>query len=60
MLFRSDSLSLEEYQAIDPIFDRTIYEAIDLKTCVNQRNIVGGPAKTIVKRAIAINRNFLK
>lgn len=55
-----DSLSLEEYQAIDPIFDRTIYEAIDLKTCVNQRNIVGGPAKTIVKRAIAINRNFLK
>ena len=54
-----DKLSLEEYQKIDPIFDNTIYEAIDLHNCVSQRNIVGGPAKATVERAIAINKGLL-
>jgi argininosuccinate lyase len=53
-----DDLSLEEYQSIDPVFDKTIYEAIDISNCVNARNIIGGPAKESVVRAIAINENF--
>ena len=55
-----NALTLEEYQAIDPVFDDSIYKAIDLKTCVNQRDIIGGPAKSTVDRAIAISRSFFK
>ncbi len=55
-----DELSLDEYQAIDPIFNEEIYTAIDLNNCVNQRKVVGGPAKATVERAIAINRGQIK
>jgi argininosuccinate lyase len=51
-----DELTLEEYQAIDPVFDDSIYHAIDLQTCVNQRDIIGGPAQSTVVRAIAVSR----
>ncbi|MEG0811303.1 MAG: argininosuccinate lyase [Eubacterium sp.] len=55
-----DELTMEEYHAIDSVFDDSIYEAIDLQTCVNQRDIIGGPAESTVQRAIAINRGLLK
>lgn len=54
-----DDLTLEEYKTISPIFDDTIYHAIDLNVCVNQRNIIGGPAEEQVIKAIAINREWL-
>ncbi|MBK5244518.1 MAG: argininosuccinate lyase [Eubacteriaceae bacterium] len=54
-----DDLTLEEYKTISPIFDETIYHAIDLNVCVNQRNIIGGPAEKQVIKAIAINREWL-
>ncbi|MDK2962564.1 MAG: argininosuccinate lyase [Eubacteriaceae bacterium] len=34
-----DHLSLDEYQQISPVFNASIFTAIDLKTCVNQRNL---------------------
>ncbi len=55
-----DELTLEEYNAVDPVFDESIYEAIDLQTCVNQRDIVGGPAESTVRRAIAVNRSLFQ
>jgi len=55
-----DELTLDEYQSISSVFDSSIYEAIDLKTCVNQRDIIGGPAVDTVKRAIDINRGLLR
>lgn len=54
-----DALTLEEYQAVDPVFDDSIYKAIDLQTCVNQRDIIGGPAEQTVRRAIAVSRSEL-
>nr|WP_320025154.1 argininosuccinate lyase [uncultured Acetobacterium sp.] len=54
-----DELTLEEYQSVSPVFDGTIFEAIDLNVCVNQRNIIGGPAEEQVRKAIAINRQWL-
>ena len=54
-----DELTLEEYKSVSPIFDETIFEAIDLNVCVNQRNIIGGPAEEQVRKAIAINRQWL-
>ncbi|MBU4440102.1 MAG: argininosuccinate lyase [Firmicutes bacterium] len=54
-----DELTLEEYKRVSPVFDATIFEAIDLNVCVNQRNIIGGPAEEQVRKAIAINRQWL-
>lgn len=54
-----DELSLFEYQEISSVFNESIYEAIDLNVCVNQRNIVGGPAKDQVLKAIEISREWL-
>ncbi|HKM22419.1 MAG TPA: argininosuccinate lyase, partial [Lachnospiraceae bacterium] len=38
-----DDMTLEEYQAISPVFDADIYEAISLETCVNKRMTIGAP-----------------
>ncbi|MEG2570463.1 MAG: argininosuccinate lyase [Clostridia bacterium] len=47
-----DSLSIKDYKAISDVFERDIYDAIDLKTCVNGRAAQGGPAEGEVKRQI--------
>ena len=47
-----ESLSLEAYKDIHPAFDEDIYQAISLDTCVNQRNVVGGPSPQRVKEHI--------
>ncbi len=44
-----EELSLDEYKAVNPIFDETIYDAIDLLNCVNRRSLPGGPAPEAVK-----------
>ena len=54
-----DELTLEEYQRVSPVFDASIFEAIDLSVCVNQRNIIGGPAEEQVRKAIALNHQWL-
>ncbi len=48
-----DALPLEEYQKLSPTFEEDVYAAIDLLTCVSQRNIPGGPAPEAVKKQIA-------
>ncbi len=55
-----DELSLEEYQAISPVFEDDIYEAIRLTTCVEKRNIIGAPGKSAMLQVIEINDAFLK
>ena len=47
-------MSLEEYKAISPVFEKDIYDAISMETCVNKRNTIGAPgpeAMTIVIEA---------
>ncbi len=55
-----DDLSLEEYQAISPVFNESIYDAISVKKCVEARNVFGGPSPSMTKAAIAANKDFLK
>lgn len=43
-----ETLSLAQYQHFSEYFDHTIYEAIDLRNCVNRRNVRGGPAPKAV------------
>ena len=47
-----DDMSLEEYQAISPVFEQDIYEAISLKTCVEKRITTGAPGQEAMKNVI--------
>lgn len=47
-----ETLPLTDYQNFHPSFDEDIYQAIDLVYCVNQRQVIGGPAKTQVEAQI--------
>ena len=48
-----EDLSIEDYKAVNPVFDEGIYDAIDLLNCVNRRALAGGPAPEAVKVQIA-------
>ena len=54
-----ETLSLDEYRGISPTFEQDVFEALDLTTCVNGRNVPGGPAQNEVKRQIAVLRAFV-
>ena len=54
-----ENLSLDEYQAIHPIFEEDIYEAISLITCVNERKVKGGPSKEAVTAHLHAADTFL-
>ena len=55
-----DSLPMEEYKALSPIFEEDVYEALSLKTCVGQRKTMGGPAHDEVLRQIAYIKSFVE
>ncbi|WFR59742.1 argininosuccinate lyase [Anaerocolumna sp. AGMB13025] len=55
-----DDMSLEEFKAISPVFEADIYEAVNLKTCVEKRNTIGGPGKAAMAQVIALNEEYLK
>jgi argininosuccinate lyase len=55
-----DDLSLEEYQAISPVFDESVYDAIQVNQCVQARKVIGGPAKEVTEKAIAANKAYLE
>ena len=54
-----DEMSLEEYQAISPVFEEDIYEAISMKNCVEKRNTIGAPGTEAMKEVIAIQEKYL-
>jgi len=47
-----EELPLEAYRQLSPLFDKDLYEAIDLVTCVEKRTSVGGPCETSVQAQI--------
>ena len=54
-----DEFTMEEFKSCSDIIEEDIYKAIDLTTCVNDRKIIGGPAKEAVEYAIAVNKKWL-
>ena len=54
-----DDMSLEEYQAISPVFSQDIYEAISMKTCVEKRNTQGAPGPEAMARVLEMNKKYL-
>lgn len=54
-----DDLSLAEFKAVSPAFEEDIYEAISMKTCVEQRNTVGAPGRQAMEKVIEEARAYL-
>ncbi len=55
-----NTLTLEEYKEFSDIFEDDVYHALDLKTCVEDRKSIGGPAPVRVKEQLASLRSFTK
>ena len=54
-----DDMTLEEYKAINPVFESDIYKAISLETCVNTRNTIGAPGTAAIIQVLEINEKYL-
>lgn len=55
-----ESLSIEEYKEVCPLFDDALYEAISLERCVSGRTVAGAPAPCRVEEEIARVQNILE
>ena len=55
-----DELSLNELKSFSPIFEEDIYNAIDLLTCVEERQVIGGPSTKSVKIQLDRLAKFIK
>ena len=55
-----EELTLAELQAAHPLFETDVYEAIDLHTCVSQRNSYGGPSVAGTTKQLELLNTFLK
>jgi len=53
-----ETLVLQEYQDVSPLFSNDVYNAIALETCVNARKSMGGPAPEAVRKHIEQVRAF--
>ena len=55
-----EEMTLDELKEICPVFDKDIYEAISLETCVEKRLTVGAPGKAAMQNEILEAENYLK
>jgi len=55
-----DDMTLEEFQAISPVFEADVYEAISMKTCVQKRNTIGAPGREAMEQVIAACKKRLE
>ncbi|MBQ9980908.1 MAG: argininosuccinate lyase [Oscillospiraceae bacterium] len=53
-------LTIDEYKSFDGLFDETLYDAIDLKNCVQRRTSAGGPGAESIKKQIKYLREIVK
>lgn len=55
-----ETLKLEEYMSFSPLFDKDVFEAISLDTCLKERKSAGGPSPEAVKAQIKYIKKFIK
>lgn len=53
-------LSLSELKIFSNIFEKDVYKSIDLLTCINERNIIGGPARESIKIQLKYLNQFIE
>ena len=54
-----ETVPLERYRELSDLFEQDVYEAIDLKTCVEKRNSEGGTGKASVQAQIQYIRSIV-
>ena len=54
-----ETLTLRDFRAISNLFGSDIYEALELKRCVHERKVFGGPSKDDTTRQIAYIKQFV-
>lgn len=52
-------LSIDEMKKFSDIIDEDIYTAVSMETCVNDRNVIGGPAKEMTQKAISRAEKYI-
>ena len=55
-----DTLPLKDFRSVSGVFDADVYQALELKTCVNGRKVCGGPAADSVRVQIGHIREFVE
>ena len=55
-----ETLPLADYKEVCETFDKDVYDAISLDTCVMQRKVAGGPAPESVKAQIDYSKKALE
>ena len=55
-----ETLPLTDYKEVCETFDKDVYDAISLDTCVMQRKVAGGPAPESVKAQIDYSKKALE
>ena len=54
-----DDLELSKLKEFSELFEKDIYEAISLETCVNKRLTIGAPSPVKMSEVISLNEAFL-
>ena len=54
-----DTLPLKDFKAVSPVFEEDVYQALELGTCVNGRQVYGGPSSESVQQQIGRIKAFL-
>lgn len=55
-----NELPLPDYRAVSPEFDDDIYDAIDIKNCVNRRNTEGAPGNKAMEKMLSDCEAYLR
>ena len=55
-----ETVPLEVYQEYSPLIEEDVYEAVDLRTCVNRRTSLGGTSPESVEMQIASVREAVR
>ena len=55
-----NDISLEEYKTFDSLFEEDVYTFIDIKNCVQNRNVYGGPSQESVSFQIQLIQSFIQ
>ena len=55
-----DQLTLEEFQAVSPVFKEDVYDAISMEACVKKRMTIGAPGHEAMKKVSAVYKERLK
>ena len=55
-----ETLPLEAYQEMTPLFTEDIYDAISMKNCVERRNTIGAPGADAMLAVIEQNKKYLQ